>query len=82
MESYGLFFGLNIVEEVSFDLNGTENDFETYWNQIDSAGAQVVMTFANPELTQLGAMMSKKYKEVKPRCISANWGGLQEINTY
>ncbi|MFX1479310.1 MAG: ABC transporter substrate-binding protein [Promethearchaeota archaeon] len=74
--------GLNVVEEVSFDLNATEDDFETCWNQIDSAGAQVVMTFIDPELTQLGAMMSKKYQEVKPNCIPVNWGGFQELNTY
>ncbi|MHA2287244.1 MAG: ABC transporter substrate-binding protein [Promethearchaeota archaeon] len=75
-------FGLNVVEEVSFDLNATENDFEACWNQIDSAGAQVVLTFLNPQLSQLGAMMSKKYQEVKPNCIPVIFGGLQEQYSY
>ena len=62
-------YNLTVVEDIAFPLTATLADFETYWNDIETAETQItVMMNVNP-LKQLGVLIAQQYQAVKPRCL-------------
>ena len=69
LKIYLSFYNLTVVEDVAFPLTATLADFETYWNQIETAETQITFSFNLDFSGQLGVLMAQQYQAVKPRCL-------------
>lgn len=57
------------ITDVLFPLTASLADFETCWNQIKTAKAQITCIFNINFLDQLGALIAQAYQKVKPQCL-------------
>ena len=60
-------FNLTVVEDIAYPLNATLEEFEIYWNQIETAETQITLILNLA--TQPGVLIAKQYQAVKPRCL-------------
>ncbi len=66
-------YGFEIVKEILINSSDTIDDFTSYWNEIDNAGAQFTSVGFG---TDKAILMSQTYSNVKPRCL------ISGINVY
>lgn len=72
-------YGFEIVKEIQINKNDTIDDFTSYWNEIDNAGAQVTsIGFA----TDKAILMSQAYSNIKPRCLISGLNVYAQNGTY
>jgi len=57
------------ITDVLFPLTASLADFETCWNQIKTAKAQITCMFNVDFFDQLGALIGQAYQKVKPQCL-------------
>ncbi|MFX0000673.1 MAG: ABC transporter substrate-binding protein [Candidatus Hodarchaeota archaeon] len=72
----------NIVAEIPFPLNESLADFETYWNQIEAAEAQITLVININRVHQLGILIAQHYKAVKPQSLLFNLHLLPQTPSY
>lgn len=60
--------GISIVEEIAYPATAGAAEFQTYWQQIDAAGAQITIPIIS---AQGGIIMTTQYAALKPGCIIA-----------
>ncbi|MFX1502214.1 MAG: ABC transporter substrate-binding protein [Promethearchaeota archaeon] len=72
-------FGFEIVEEIAFPLSATPEDFTNYWNQIDDAGAQLVVPLTTADI---GGIMAQTYGVVKPKCLMVGIDVPAQLDPY
>lgn len=72
-------YGLSVVEEIAFPITATSYDFESYWSDIDAAGAQITISIVS---SPAGINMVKAYDTVKPKCLLAGINVQAQLDSY
>jgi len=71
--------GITVVQEIAFPMGATEANFNTYWDQIESAGVQLTIPIVSgPD----AITMSQTYRNIKPKCLLAGINVLSKLDTY
>ncbi len=70
---------LTVEEEIAFPIDATEEDFNIYWNTIDSAGVQLTIPIVS---SRAAITMVKSYRENKPKCLLAGINVLAQLDSY
>jgi branched-chain amino acid transport system substrate-binding protein len=71
--------GMELVADVAFATDAEATDFETGWNQIQTAGAQITV----PVLSGSGGiLMTTKYAQIQPKCLLAGINVMGQLDDY
>ncbi len=71
--------GMELVEDIAFPLDAESADFATYWQQIQTAGAQITV----PILSGSGGiLMTTQYAQVQPQCVLVGINVMGQLDNY
>ncbi|MHA3963281.1 MAG: ABC transporter substrate-binding protein [Candidatus Thorarchaeota archaeon SMTZ1-45] len=71
--------GMELVADVAFPIDAESADFATYWQQIQTAGAQVTV----PILSGSGGiLMTTQYAQVQPKCVLVGINVMGQLDNY
>ncbi|GAG25642.1 unnamed protein product, partial [marine sediment metagenome] len=72
-------WGITVNQTIAFPVGSTEANFNTYWNQIESAGVQLTIPIVSgPD----AITMAQTYRNIKPKCLLAGINVLSQLDTY
>ncbi len=79
LQTYLPLYGYNIVADIDYPITATATDFATYWNQIQAAGAQIVVPVIS---AQGGLYMMSQYKALTPQCLIVGIDVQSQLDTF
>ncbi|RDE12302.1 MAG: hypothetical protein C4K49_10370 [Candidatus Thorarchaeota archaeon] len=79
LNGYLPLYNLSVVKEIPYPITAEAANFATYWQQIDSAGAQITIPIIS---AQGGILMSTQYALVKPKTIMAGIDVMSQLDSY
>jgi branched-chain amino acid transport system substrate-binding protein len=79
LNGYLPLYNLSIVKEIAYPITAEAADFQTYWQQIDAAGAQITVPIIS---AQGGILMSTQYASVEPKTIMAGIDVMSQLDSY
>ncbi|GAG97205.1 unnamed protein product, partial [marine sediment metagenome] len=72
-------WGITVNQTIVFPIGATEANFNTYWNQIESAGVQLTIPIVSgPD----AITMAQTYAAKQPKCLLAGINVLSQLDTY
>lgn len=79
LNDYLIGWGISVVQEIAFPIGATGANFNTYWDQIESAGVQLTIPLVSgPD----AITMAQTYRNIKPKCLLAGINTLSQLDTY
>ncbi|MFX1326612.1 MAG: ABC transporter substrate-binding protein [Promethearchaeota archaeon] len=76
-------YNLTVVADITFNaMNDTLADFETYWNEIETAEAQITFMFHFNNFYQRNVDIAQKYQEVQPHSLFFSFSLLSQTSPY
>ena len=71
--------GMELVADVAFPIDSESADFATFWNQIQTSGAQITV----PILSGSGGiLMTTQYAQVQPKCVLVGINVMAQLDNY
>jgi len=71
--------GMELVADVAFPIDSEAADFATFWQQVQTSGAQITV----PILSGSGGiLMTTQYAQVQPKCVLVGINVMGQLDNY
>jgi branched-chain amino acid transport system substrate-binding protein len=71
--------GMSVVIEIAYPLTADSAAFNTYWQQIDAAAAQITIPIIS---AQGGILMTTQYVAIQPKCLMVGIDVMSQLDNY